>query len=139
MAKRVKIVSAMRRRDGMTRTAFRAYYETVHVPLISQHVPFWSDYRRNYASGARHATAHRTPGRPEGDDFDVLTELTFADEDAYRRMLDVLADPRIGALIAADEERFLDRASIRTTVVEEVVTPPVSGSAAAAGPRITPS
>lgn len=127
MDKRVKIVSLMRRRDGMTRADFRAYYETVHVPLIVRHVPFWSDYRRNYASEARHVTGHRAAGRSDEQPFDVLTELTYADEEAYRRTLEVLADPRIGALIAADEERFLDRASMRSFVVEECVTPPASG------------
>lgn len=124
---RVKVVSLMRRRDGMTRADFRAYYETVHVPLITRHVPFWSDYRRNYATEVRHVTGHRASGRTDEEPaFDVLTELTYADEAAYRRTLEVLADPGIGALIAEDEERFLDRASMRSFVVDECVTPPGS-------------
>ena len=52
-------------------------------------------------------------------DFDVVTELWFADRAADEAMLAAHARPEVGGAIAADEENFLDRSKTRFFVVEE--------------------
>ena len=54
-------------------------------------------------------------------DFDVMTELVFADH-AFEAWIAELAKPGIGVRVAADEEKFLNRARTRAYVVEERVT-----------------
>jgi EthD domain len=100
---------------------FKAYYEDRHVPLIDRLLPTPQDYRRNYAiEGRTYESAHAADGRIDERAFDVMTEITYASEEAFQQMMEALADPGVGALIATDEERFLERATMRTFFVEEV-------------------
>ncbi|MGX1701953.1 EthD domain-containing protein [Microbacterium sp. NPDC055357] len=123
-----KIVSLMRRREGMTRDEFRTYYETVHVPLITRLVPGWVDYRRNYVVDQSHRTAHQPTERALDTSVDVITEMTFSDETGYRRAVDALSDASTAAVISADEERLFDRSLTRTFVVDEFSsTAPTAG------------
>ncbi|CAI7979731.1 EthD domain-containing protein [Parafrankia sp. BMG5.11] len=116
----IKIVSLMSRRPGLTMDEFIAYYEEKHVPLVSRLLPFYSDYRRNFAvEGTEHRTGHMAPGRATERLFDVMTELTYESEEMYRKTVDALAGEEIGRIIAEDEARFLDRSSIRTYIVNE--------------------
>jgi EthD domain len=55
-------------------------------------------------------------------DFDVVTELVFADRDGYRAWAGAVFRPGAAEQVIADEERFLDRARTRAFVVEEFVT-----------------
>jgi len=41
-------------------------------------------------------------------DFDVITELGFADRDAFLAWMTKLSGPGAGELVAADEARFLE-------------------------------
>src|SRR6266436_4125654 len=73
-------------------------------------------YKRRYLVGER-LTA-------EGGevDFDVMTELVFADRLAFDAWMAELAKPGVGAHIVEDEEKFLNRARTRAYVIEERVT-----------------
>ncbi|WP_139220502.1 EthD domain-containing protein [Trujillonella endophytica] len=114
----------MSRKPGMSMPDFRRYYEERHVPLVARLLPPAQDYRRNYvAEGSSHRTGHMAEGRPTDRAFDVLTELTYESREAYERVVAALSDPEVGRLVAEDEERFLDRASVRSYVVEEVRSP----------------
>ncbi len=116
----IKLVCFMNRKQGMSMKEFVAYYEERHVPLINRLVPFHSDYRRNFiVDGSTHRPAHLDPARDDTRLFDVMTELIYDTQDDYRKIMDALADPEIGRIIAEDEANFFDRASIRTYVVEE--------------------
>lgn len=115
----IKLVCFMNRRPDMSMEAFKDYYENHHVPLINGLMPFWQDYRRNFLVNKDHAAAHMAPGRPTGAIFDVMTELTFVDEEMHQKCLDALADPVIGKIIAEDEEKLFDRKSMRTFIVDE--------------------
>ncbi|WP_248833386.1 EthD domain-containing protein [Frankia sp. Mgl5] len=110
----------MSRRPDLTMNEFVAYYEEKHVPLVSSLLPFHSDYRRNFAvEGAEHRTGHMAPGRATERLFDVMTELTYENEEMYRKVVDALAGMEVGRIIAEDEARFVDRSSIRTYIVDE--------------------
>lgn len=48
-------------------------------------------------------------------DFDVMTELVFADRHAFDEWMAELAKSAIDARVVADEEKFLNRAPSRGT------------------------
>ena len=54
--------------------------------------------------------------------FDVVTELVFADRGAYQAWMAAVFKPGVAEQIVADEERFLDRSRTRAFVVEEFGT-----------------
>ena len=101
------------KKDGLSMPGFIEHYETRHVPLILQVAPAPLLYKRRYLERAR-----PLGGRAEPVDFDAMTELWFADKDAYRAWMTAIGDPRV----AEDEARFLDRSRTRAYVVEEYET-----------------
>ena len=56
-------------------------------------------------------------------DFDVVTEIWFADRAGYERMLAEHAKPGVGDAIATDEKNFLDSSKTRFFVVNETGVP----------------
>lgn len=115
----IKILCFMRRKPGLSMAEFKAYYEEEHVPLIQRLMPFYAEYRRNFVEERQHETGHMIQDRSSDLDFDVLTELLYADEAMYQKNLDALADAEIGAIVREDEEKFLDRASMRVVIADE--------------------
>jgi len=115
----IKILCFMNRKPGLSMEEFKAYYEERHVPLIHRLLPHWIEYRRNFSEERPHNSAHMVETRPRDVEFDVLTELTYENEDMYQRTLAALADPEIGAIIREDEARFLDRETMRVVIVDE--------------------
>ena len=109
-----KTIVLLTRKPGTSLEQFRRHYETVHAPGAIERIPALAraDYRRNFIESSE---ADNLP-RP---DFDVITEITFADDadyDAFRRSLE---DPAVQAWIAQDEARFSDRGRTRSYTVSE--------------------
>lgn len=115
---RVKSIALLRKRADLSRDAFVDYYETRHAPLIRSLLPGIVDYRRNFTifDGAFVSDG------AAAFDFDVVTELWFADRAAYDAAMAVALSPEIAARIAADEANFLDRTGTRMFLVEESVS-----------------
>jgi uncharacterized protein (TIGR02118 family) len=112
-----KVFGFLTKKDGLSMQEFIDYYESKHVPLICSLAPVPTIYKRRYLVGERLTVE-------EGGevDFDVMTELVFADRHAFDAWMAELAKPGIGARIVADEEKFLNRARTRAYVIEERVT-----------------
>lgn len=110
-----KSIALLRRRPDLTYEAFVDYYEHRHAPLILSLLDGIIDYRRNFA---RFEGAFVSPAAAPFD-FDVVTELWFADRAAYDRAMALATRQDIAARIAADEENFLDRSATRMFLVEE--------------------
>ena len=105
-----KVLAFLTKRNGTTVEAFVDYYENHHVPLILKLAPAPLVYKRRYLGEAL--------TREGGDvDFEVVTELGFADRAAYFAWMAELADAR--GQVGEDEARFLDRSRTRAFVVEE--------------------
>ena len=109
----IKCIALLRRRDGMERAAFIDYYETRHAPLIAGIGPEIRVYRRNYVDPAGAFTFDGA-----SIDFDVVTELHFADRRSYDRFIARCAEPDVARRIAEDEENLFDRAATRMMVVQ---------------------
>lgn len=110
----IKAIALLRRKDGLSREAFIAYYETRHAPLIRTLLPHIVDYHRNYVVREGAFTS-----KVAALDLDSVTEMRFASRAHYDAFLAAAADPHTAALIAQDEENVFDRAATRMFVVDE--------------------
>jgi hypothetical protein len=110
----LKILAFLTKREDIETRAFIEHYENRHVPLICSLAPAPIVYKRNYL--VRGDELNR---EDETIDFDVVTELAFADRDAYLAWSSAVGK---GEQVGVDEQRFLDRSRTRAYVVEEHVT-----------------
>ncbi|OAP64628.1 hypothetical protein AYL99_00600 [Fonsecaea erecta] len=128
---------------------FITYYETKHIPMINRlagpdNQPLV--YKRRYTHrddpafvfvrasvDAKGTPVPAVPSDSPGDstegsadpgsiDFDVMTEIGFADEPAKMRWLTALRQGENGKMVVEDEQRFLWRERTRAVVVEEFVS-----------------
>jgi hypothetical protein len=106
----LKVYAFLTKREGMETQAFIEHYETRHVPLVLSLAPAPIVYKRNYL--ARGDELNR---EEDTIDFDVITELVFADRAGFAEWTEKLGVEAIGM----DEERFLDRSRTRAYVIEE--------------------
>ena len=109
-----KCIALLKKRTDLSREAFIEYYETQHAVLIRSLFPQIQTYRRNYLE---------LEGLFQFDgsaaiDFDVITEIIFADRTAYEEFLSLNADPLIAQRIAQDELNLFDRSATRMFSVE---------------------
>ena len=106
-----KTVWLMRRKPGMSKADFIAYYETAHR-LIGEKVLAGAATR--YVRRFLHAFDEAEPV------YDVLMEMWFPGAEAYQSWLAGISEDQATLdLIAADEERFFDRPSMVHYYVEE--------------------
>jgi uncharacterized protein (TIGR02118 family) len=118
--KRMKLMLLFTRKAGVTPEAFRAYYETRHVPLSLRLLPYFKSYARNYVQREGYDP---TGAGNAGPAFDVVTEITFETREDFEGMMRAMADPKILDQIVADEENFIDRSKLVMFFVDEAETP----------------
>jgi uncharacterized protein (TIGR02118 family) len=116
------IMAFLTRRQDLDTQAFIDHYENRHVPLIRGIAALPITYRRYYLVRGD-ALNHEG----DGVDFDVVTELGFADRDGYLAWARAVFAPGTHERVAEDEARFLERARTRAFVVDQRVTTPVAG------------
>ncbi|EYF08334.1 EthD domain-containing protein [Chondromyces apiculatus] len=117
----LKVFGFLVRKPGLERQAFIDHYENEHIPLICRLATIPTVYKRNYV--VRGDGSNLPFNEERGDvDFDVVTELVFADRAAFQAWQGELSRPGVGEQVVADEERFLDRSRTRAYVIEEYVT-----------------
>ena len=115
----VKTIAFLKRKAGLSRDSFVNYYETRHVPLILSIAPQICEYRRNFLidEGAIVAPGAAAP------DFDVVTEIWYADRAAYADAMTAFTNPSNAERIARDEEHIFDRSQTRFFEVDERQSP----------------
>lgn len=119
----MKMIVLFRRKQDLTPAQFRDYYETKHAPMALKLFPYMKDYRRNYI---RQDLMHQRAGGESIKaplDFDVITEITFANKSDYDRMVHDMTSPAVQTQVIEDEKRFLDRSATVVFLVDEEATP----------------
>jgi hypothetical protein len=117
------MIALLKKRPGMSRAEFRAYYEGRHAPLIlQQQGPNMLEYRRNYLTGEMVNGAEDMP-------FDVITEFLYADRAAFDRAFDRMLAPDATREREEDEEKLFDIPAIRVFLVETSESRCVAGEA----------
>jgi len=94
----IRVLAFLVRRPDLSRDAFRAHYEEVHVPTA---LPLLEGVRRY----VRHHVREELHGRPG---FDCMTALEYPDLAAMQRLQARLAGPE-GEAVRSDELRFMDK------------------------------
>ena len=112
-----KILLFMRRRQGMTRKAFRDYYEAHHVPLALKSSNGLYRYVRRYLEPLPRVET----GTGEDLGYDVITELWFTNEQIFKGTVKYLSTTILADEIIADELMLFDRAACRMATAMEYV------------------
>lgn len=107
----VTVLTLLKRREGMSKADFIAYYESRHRLIGEKVLSGWATrYQRNHL--------HPMDGTDAPHDFDVVLEIDFPDQQTCDAWLSAMADPATMAEIVEDEERLFDRSRMRTYRVE---------------------
>ena len=109
----VKLVFMLKRRPGMSREEFLRYYEQHHARLGEKYVPNAVRYVRRFIDPMA------GPSGGGDADYDVLTELWFANQGEVDKAMKLLSDPKVHAEIEADEKVLFDRAATRMYMITE--------------------
>lgn len=116
----VTVVTLLKRKAGMSKADFIAYYEANHRLIGEKVLGGWATrYERRHL--------HPADGIDVDHDYDVVLEIDFADQSAMDACFAAMADEDIMREIVEDEERLFDRSRMRTYSVEARVSrlPPV--------------
>ncbi len=109
----IKLIAMIKRKAGLSRQEFIDYYEGSHVPFVTrQSGEFFLEYKRNYI-------CQELTDSASGTDFDVVTEVWMKDRAALDSLLAMMTGSSWAKELAIDEDRFVDRASMRMFVTEE--------------------
>ena len=114
-----KIFLLMKRKPGISVEAFREYYETKHVKLAMKHRAGDFRYIRHYLDPQPHVESGHNDELP----YDVITELSYEDEGAYKRTLNYLTTSVMPDDVVADEMNLFDRPTMRIATVVDCETP----------------
>lgn len=106
------MITLLKRREGMSKADFIAYYESRHRLIGEKVLSGWA---------TRYVRKHLHPldGTDAAHDFDVVLEIDFPDQQTCDACFAAMADPATMAEIVEDEERLFDRSRMRTFRAEE--------------------
>ncbi len=113
----IKLVTLLRRKEGMSMEGFKEYYETVHARIGEKYLsPHAIRYFRRYL--------HPVPGpdesRAEAErSYDVVMEIWFQDQQAFDAAFRDLRTAEAQAEIVADELKLFNRDYIHGYIVDE--------------------
>ncbi len=117
----VELFAFIRRRDGLSVEGFRDHWHDVHGPLIRD-TPELARHIVGYTQHPR----HREDALSGSEGVDGVAVQRFNSIDDF---LDFISEPAYAELIAPDERRFIDTASIEFVITDEptVVIGPRAG------------
>jgi uncharacterized protein (TIGR02118 family) len=108
----VKVITVIKRKEGMSREEFSRYWEKEHGPLIAKVFPGVQRYVQNHAL--------KLPGRSGEPQFDGVVEMWFEDMAAWEKASEFFRGDE-GQIIRDDEEKFINRSEMVFLVAEEKV------------------
>ncbi|KAI0904341.1 EthD domain-containing protein [Ustulina deusta] len=128
------ILVFLSRKPGTTPEQFRDYYAGSHLPmfreLVGSHFAVRHIQRYIHRTEASNdGTTQRNPSTPasvfmgtQADfDYDVVVTIEFKDVAAFEAHCEYVRQPDIAEIVAADEERFLDRSQTRVVALGEII------------------
>lgn len=108
----ITVITLLKRREGMSKADFIAYYEAHHRRIGEKVLGGYATrYVRRYL--------HPADGVDQHEDADVVMEIDFPDAETQAACFAAMGDAATMAEIVADEEKLFDRSRIRTFTVEE--------------------
>ena len=110
-----KTVLLVRRKPGMSREAFIAYYKSTHAPLAVKHLTHMSGYKRTFlmpANEANEGVDEWDFNVPLTEQYDAMVEFEWATKEDFDADSEAMLTES-AKILASDEENFMDRASMR--------------------------
>ncbi|KAI0016527.1 hypothetical protein F4780DRAFT_783143 [Xylariomycetidae sp. FL0641] len=101
------VLAQLKRRRDLTPAAFRAYYETHHLPLLQELLGGAAAAAAD-AIPLSHTRHYVDPAQSASTALDAVAVMVFEDRAAYERMRRRLAEPAVRERVAADREAFAD-------------------------------
>ena len=114
-----KVVMPIKRKAGMSKAEFEAYYENNHR-LIGE--KYLRGYANKYTRRYLHNLDDGIDVNQNDPEYDVLLEVWYPDEDTFRAFLESISTPVTTDEIETDEEKFMDRTNMRMYFVKESVS-----------------
>jgi EthD domain len=112
----IKMVSLLKRRPGMSREEFIAYYEANHRRIGEKVLkPYAVHYTRRYLT----ALPGPITGEVTEPEHDVLMEIWFPDQAAMDAAFAQITQPANMAMIEEDEMKLFDRSRMFAFTVTE--------------------
>ena len=104
-----KLIALICKKPEISEEDFKTYYEENHVPLIESIFPTIAGYKRIYLFEANMLN-DALPLESDGGHsvFNVITELTFDDEDGLNQFFERGAGNKVIETIRNDEANFLN-------------------------------
>lgn len=113
----IKHIGLLKRHPNLSHEDFRRHYEEVHAKIGEKYLKGRVErYLRRYLT----PLVDPTYGVAEEQPYDIVMELWFADEAAYRDTMAHITTPEASAEIIADEEYLFDRSANRFFTVTEM-------------------
>lgn len=111
----LKTVTFLWKREGLSTTEFRDYYETVHARIGERVLSGWAlHYVRRFLNPEF--------GQADPEMPDVVMEIWYADRATFEACMAALGQGAVAAEIAADEAKLFAPGKMRTFTVEEHVS-----------------
>jgi uncharacterized protein (TIGR02118 family) len=106
----IKLVFNLRRRPGMTREEFQAYWRDHHAPLVSRHAETLRirRYVQTHARSSEVAAAQSAARGSEPDVYDGQAELWWDSLDDVIGAASTPAGQQAAVDLLEDERRFID-------------------------------
>jgi EthD domain len=108
----VTLITLLKRREGMSKANFIAYYQEHHRKIGEQVLG-------GYATRYVRRFLHPADGEDREFDADVVLEIDFPDQATCDACFVAMSQPGVMEMIVADEEKLFDRSRIRSFTVEE--------------------
>ncbi|EMR61269.1 hypothetical protein UCREL1_11808 [Eutypa lata UCREL1] len=112
------------RLPGVTPAEFKTYYDTKHMPMIrtmtGRHFPLQhirKYIQRDPTTAGAEAKAAVIVGSQADFDFDVVAEMVFEHEDAFKKFAEILLREENAKIVDEDERKFFDRERVRMVVL----------------------
>jgi len=111
----VKAIVLLKRRAGMTMDEFVNYYENNHAPLGVKYGTGMSRYQRHFLRPA----PYPLDGSLHEAEYDVATEVSFANAEDAKRAQDAMAAPEANKIVSEDETKVFNLVTRRFVSVED--------------------
>ena len=108
-----KVMHFIKRKKHFTHEQFKEHFERSHAAMALKFCGhLFTNYQRNYVNmvwtGGDSRQENSGFGLREWD-WDLISEWTMPNEEAYQEILRIMQVPGIDELFHADEDRFIDR------------------------------
>ncbi len=108
----VTVITLLKRREGMSKGDFVAYYEENHRRI-------GEGVLAGYATRYVRRFLFPMDGEDQHCDADVVMEIDFPDRARMEAFFATASEPEVASMIAEDEARLFDRSRIRSFTIEE--------------------